>query len=454
MRRFSILAMIVLALGALGEPSVSAGSVVIGSGAIPRLRRDTAGDLYLVYMDANQVQYRVFATSWSAPEIVPGSTDVALGKFARHRMYLTPDGSRVYVSWGTGYDTDMLLAYRDGSGWHGPEVACANTVRPWEYAAVAARPSGDVYVFCQVDDLWVAHRDPGGTWDAPLQLWNNPLPTLKHITANTDSTGEIHAFCRYGPVQVLRGDGTSWSPRYSLNTAGSAEQPAFALDSSDHVHLVWQDWREVSAGVWQPDTVRYATGRDDQWSNGNDGVVVHAYVDSANPPEIAVGADGRLRVTWIEGSDVLYAESTDGGASWTAAQALAGDARPVEAGNLEHDLRTPPSVFVGSTWNVVYENDAHQLVHYTEQIPVPTPDAGVAVDAGGEPPVDAAPDAAASPDAAPAPDAASLPDAGDPDPDRASAGCSCHTPGAPGGGADPLLLVLVVVVVVRRLRRA
>jgi hypothetical protein len=136
------------------------------------------------------------------------------------------------------------------------------------------------------------------------------------------------------------------------------------VGAGDSLHLVWQDWAK-SGDNWYPETVRYATGHDDNWSNDNAGVVVHTYVDASNPPEVAVSTDGTVVVTWIEGSAVLASTSSDGGQSWSSPELVAADALPVSA-NPENDLRTPPSVFTPGLWHLVYENANEELMHVLE----------------------------------------------------------------------------------------
>ncbi|MFH2006560.1 MAG: NBR1-Ig-like domain-containing protein [bacterium] len=368
MARATVLLLAVVSLLPAPTPA-RADSVIIGPGRFPRLRNDSAGRLHLMYQESGAVHYRSFDGVWSAPEQLPGSAGVNMNKWGRHRMHVTPTGGLVYASWGFGYDTDVYFALRDPGGWQGPELACANTVRPWEYAAVAAQTTGDAYVFCQVDDLWVAHRSPTGTWDAPTLLWQPGAGTAKHVVARTDGSDVVHVSFRIGAVQYLHSAGSAWSPLYSLVTAGSAEQPAFLIDAADRLHLTWQDWLNQGGGSWVPETVRYATGADDQWSGGNAGEVVHTYGGEANPPEVAVDSDDTIVVTWIEGSQLLSATSPGGGAPFGAPAVLATDARPVQAGNLEQDLRTPPAVFVANRLHLVYENDAGQLVHEFETLP-------------------------------------------------------------------------------------
>lgn len=337
------------------------GREVVGDGWHPRLAADRDGRLHLLVQDDGLLRYRTWNGSWSAPETLAGSEGVPGGKATRHRMWVSADGTRVYVSWGTGWDTDIRFAWRDGGGWHGPETACPRTVRPWEYAAPAGRSGGDAYVFCMVDDLWVAHRSPAGTWESPVHLWTG---ASKHVVAVTGADDRIHLAFRFARVYYANGDGTSWSPVREVTTHGdSAELPAIAVGPGGVVHLAWQRWLDHGGGAWAIDSVRYARGNDDTWSGGGPGVLVHEYEAPANPPELAVDDAGRVVTAWVEADEVLLAAAAAGGESFLGPWAVADDAAPPHDGALENDLATPPLAFVGPTLHLVYEDDAGRIVH-------------------------------------------------------------------------------------------
>lgn len=339
---------------------------VVGNGWHPRLAADDGGRLHLLVHDGSQLFYRRWDGSWSAPEPVPGSDGVAANKCGRARMWVARDGARVQVSWGTGFDTDVRFAWRDGGGWHGPETPCPRSVRAWEYAATAGRSGGDAYVFCMFDDLWVARRSPTGTWEGPTRIWTG---ASKHVVAVTGPDDRIHLAFRFARVYYANGDGASWSPMYEVTTHGdSAELPAIALGPDGVVHLAWQRWLDHGGGAWAIDSVRYARGNDETWSGGGPGVLVHEYEAPANPPELAVDDGGRVVTAWVEGDEVLLSLAADGGESFLGPWAVADDAAPPNDGALENDLATPPLAFVGPTLHFVYEDDAGRIVHVSGRV--------------------------------------------------------------------------------------
>ncbi|MBI5528469.1 MAG: hypothetical protein HY897_19225 [Deltaproteobacteria bacterium] len=368
----------VLVSGIAAVASAQPVATEIGPGYHPRLRADSQGRLHLLYHDGGSVYYRTSSgAGWSAPEKVPGSDGALSNKFLRHKMHVAPDGSVVRAIFANGYGTDVKFAWRDAGGWHGPETACPVGAATWEFADVTATPSGDAYVFCAMETVSVAHRDPAGGWTAPAVVVN---AGAKHPASATDPGGTIHLVYRMTPVYYVTGDGASWPPPETLaKTALTTELPAIALDGAGVPHVVWQDWKKTP--TWLPKSARYATGGAGAWTGGGEGVEVALHADPANPPEMAIDTSGNVAVTWVEGvqgAASAYLSTAPAGSSvFSAAISIGDGAAHPKNGNLEHDLATPPAAFVGDELHVVYENSSRRLIHVSGLRPFPSPlDAG------------------------------------------------------------------------------
>jgi hypothetical protein len=371
------LAVMAVLAGALQPASAQPVSTEIGPGYHPRLRADGQGRLHLLYHDASSVFYRTSSGGgWSGPEKVPGSDGALSNKFLRHKMHVSADGSVVRAIFANGYGTDVKFAWRDAGGWHGPETACPVSAATWEFADVTAAPSGDAYVFCAMETVSVAHRNPAGNWTAPAVVVN---AGAKHPASAMDAAGTIHLVYRMTLVFYIQGDGASWSPQETLaKSAVTTELPAIALDAAAVPHVVWQDWKKTP--TWLPKSVRYATGGTGAWTAAGEGVEVALHSDPANPPELALDSAGNVAVTWVEGvqgaSSVYLSTAPAGTTAFSAAVSVGEAAAHPKNGNLEHDLATPPAAFVGDELHVVYENSSRRLVHVSGLRPFAPSDGG------------------------------------------------------------------------------
>jgi hypothetical protein len=193
--------------------------------------------------------------------------------------------------------------------------------------------------------------DGGTTWSAAKRLtmnWGdsqNPAIAVDssdtvHVVWEDSTTGYEEIFYR----QTTDG-GTTWSAVKRLTwTAGSSEAPALAIDSSGAIHIVWQDDTPGN------DEVYYKRSTDDgaswtsvkrlTWTSGN-----------SRGPEIAMGQGRDISVVWADDTpaeyefEIYYKKSTDGGTNWGAAKRLTwtpgtsdGPAMAIDSSNGVHIL--------------------------------------------------------------------------------------------------------------------
>jgi len=119
-------------------------------------------------------------------------------------------------------------------------------------------------------------------------------------------------------------DGSStWSPAQRLTwTSGRSLVPSIAIDSSNTIHVVWEEdtpdtydgdiyyQRSTDGGVTWTTSQNLTQNRGWSWS-----------------PDIGVDSSNNLHVVWIDddftsNQDVCYKKSTDGGATWSAGKYL------------------------------------------------------------------------------------------------------------------------------------
>jgi len=168
--------------------------------------------------------------------------------------------------------------------------------------------------------------DGGSTWTTPRRLsWNSGDSRYPAIAV--DSSGSLHVvWYDYTPgnweiyyKQSTDGGSTWTTPRRLTWNSGDSWNPAIAVDPSGHLHVVWED---PTPGNWE---IYYKQSKDGgstwttsqrlTWNSG-----------SSSSPAIAVDSSGHLHVVWEDptpgNSTIYYRQSADGGSTWTASQRL------------------------------------------------------------------------------------------------------------------------------------
>ncbi|NOZ06589.1 MAG: DNRLRE domain-containing protein [Chloroflexi bacterium] len=134
----------------------------------------------------------------------------------------------------------------------------------------------------------------------------------------------------------------NWGPEYQINrTSGPASGAVgrtLAVDSAGVLHAVWTD---QSAGAYD---VFYANSSNggQTWSTAKD--IANSSLP-AYSPNIAVGPDDALHVIWNDRRDggavrLYYSRSTDGGSTWTSPRNISGaNTRDVAGHSLSVDTK-------------------------------------------------------------------------------------------------------------------
>ncbi|MCA9919260.1 MAG: exo-alpha-sialidase [Anaerolineales bacterium] len=108
--------------------------------------------------------------------------------------------------------------------------------------------------------------------------------------------------------------GTNWTiPLRIYTSAASSRQVDVAFDNQNRAHAVWT---EADNQLWYAREDAWVGNSAKQLFSATVGVVV---IDS---PKLAVDSNGILHLVWfqfdINGTDIYYSRSTNGGANWTS----------------------------------------------------------------------------------------------------------------------------------------
>jgi hypothetical protein len=241
--------------------------------------------------------------------------------------------------------------------------------------AVAIDSGDGVHIVWQDDTSGIAEicykrsLDGGATWSTnKILTWNSGASEYPAIAA--DSYDYIHVVWQDdtpGNLEIYyvksEDRGATWSvPRRLTWTSGSGEHPAIAVDSSDRIHIAWQDDKTGVAEVYY----RQSTDGGTNWS----AVTRLTWTSGVSGyPDMAAGSGSSVFLVWHDDTpghqEVYFKRSTDGGATWEVATRLtwtSGDCwMPAIArgsGNAlhvvycsEYNIFTKKSTNAGTNWN-------------------------------------------------------------------------------------------------------
>ncbi len=198
--------------------------------------------------------------------------------------------------------------------------------------AIATDSSNTLHVVWQDDTpgtfaiYYKRSTDGGITWSPSQRLtWTSGTSGSPAICV--DSSDNLHMVSydtTPGNSEIYYGKstdgGTTWPTGQRLTwNSGLSAGPAVGVDSSDNLHVVWQDNTPGNMEIYHKMSAdggaTWTTGKRLTWIPG----------DSLGPA-IAIDSSGNLHVVWFDGppggNQIYYKNSTDGGTTWTIGQRL------------------------------------------------------------------------------------------------------------------------------------
>ncbi|OGD20219.1 MAG: hypothetical protein A2Y69_06705 [Candidatus Aminicenantes bacterium RBG_13_59_9] len=163
-------------------------------------------------------------------------------------------------------------------------------------------------------------------WTSARRLtWNSGRSEYPAIAI--DSADTIHVVWDDYPFSITEiyykrstDGGATWSAAKTLAwTSGQSVRPAIAIDSTDTIHVVWQDDSSGNSEIY------YKRSKDGgtTWSAIQN---LSSTLGGSMSPATAIGSGDSVHVVWQESTpgnwEIYYKKSTDGGSTWNAARRL------------------------------------------------------------------------------------------------------------------------------------
>ncbi len=160
--------------------------------------------------------------------------------------------------------------------------------------------------------------DGGSSWITKRLTWNSGWSFYPAIAV--DSNNHLHVVWQDstpGNLEIYykksTDGGSSWTTKRLTWNSGGSWGPAIAVDSNNHLHVVWEDDTPGNYEIYYSKSTdggsSWTTKRLTWTSGGSWG------------PAIAVDSNNHLHVVWYDETpgnrEIYYKKSTDGGSSWT-----------------------------------------------------------------------------------------------------------------------------------------
>jgi BNR repeat-like domain len=308
-----------------------------GDSEYPAIAVDSFGHLHVVWQDYTPGNTEIFykkstdgGASWSSAQRLTWTSEDSLSP-----AIAVDSSGRLHVVWGDYAPGNAEIYYKKstdgGTTWTSAQRLTWNAGTSRD-PAIAVNSSGHLYVVWQdytpgnAEIYYKKSTDGGATWTSAQRLtWDAGDCWFPDIAVA--SSGHLHVVWEDwtpAPPEIYYkksvNGGTTWTSAQGISgTSGESYLPAIAVDSSDHLHVVWED---NTPGSWEIYYTKSTDGgaawtpaRRITWTSGRSGW-----------PAIAAYSSGHLHVAWEDNTpgnwEIYYRKSADGGATWTSTQRI------------------------------------------------------------------------------------------------------------------------------------
>jgi hypothetical protein len=302
-----------------------------GYSGVPAMASDSNDNIHVVYLDLSPGNWELYykrstngGATWSTERLTwnsGNSTDPDITSDANNNIHVvwmdyTPGNYEIYykksTDSGNSWSANKRLTWKSGTS---------------EAPAIYTDSNNNIFVIW--DDEYVGNyeiylkksTDGGTSWTTKRLTWSSGDSWEPCITM--DSSDNIHVIWRdFYLLTPLDDDlyykkstdgGTSWTATKRLTwNPGYSGWPDIAADSSDNIHVVWNDQIPGTQEIYYKKSTNGGATWTTKRLTWNSGL--------SNKPAIATDANDNIHIVWRDDSpsndEIYYKRSTNGGTTW------------------------------------------------------------------------------------------------------------------------------------------
>jgi hypothetical protein len=308
---------------------------------------DHAGNIYAIWEDYRNGNGDIYfakstngGSTWTDPNIRINTDSGSDSQY--HPAIAVDSEGNIYAVWGDYRNGDIDIYFAKstdkGATWSDPnikintDVGTSSQLNP----SIAVDTGDNIYVVWEDfrndnHDIYFSNSSDGGmTWLATNVIINSDVGTAGQYSPSIaiNSNGGIYVVWedyRNGNGDIYFANSTDGGIRWTdpntkiNNDTGSFDQyyPALDVDQADNVYCVWEDNRNGDSDIY----FARSTGGGASWTNSDIQINTDVTTDGQFHPDLSLDSDGIVYVAWEDyrngDSDIYFASSTDYGVSWT-----------------------------------------------------------------------------------------------------------------------------------------
>jgi BNR repeat-like domain len=304
----------------------------------PAIAIDSSNNIHIVWQDDTTYNYEIYfkkstdgGTTWSASKRLTENSG-----WSSDPAIAANSGGTIHVVWDDTTPGNTEIFYRLSSD--GGATWGASKRLTWNFGA-SLSPAIGLGANDTVHVAWIDHTagnpelyyrnsvDGGTTWNKVKRLTRTKYGASDPVLV-TDSGGAVHIvwfeYIEGGNDEIFyvrsTDGGATWSAVKRLTwTSGWSEYPAMALGLNKTLHVIWED--DVSGNYelyYKKSTdggASWSAAQRLTWTSG------YSYY-----PVAVIDSNDAIHVIWSEylsnNFEIYYKKSTDGGANWSSNQRL------------------------------------------------------------------------------------------------------------------------------------